>query len=371
MWQQDCSAAVAEHPARRARYRARGVWLGYYPKMERVARSRRCSAYPSTSSRWRSVDRPPCRGEGPGRPLRPVVRALRALVEWRWSRLCCRGLTLHGPASIGSPSCSTACRSRDAGEIVDIGGPSGAGKTTLLRALARLLPDVDRALTLRDAPRTRRARRVAQSGDTAAAEGGTAPGTVRENLLLPWTLKVRSADPPADGALEPRLPTSRSPRSRSGGMPRGSRSDRPRGSPSLRTVLTGPDVLLLDEPDAALDDESAAQVSAMTERFAAEGGAVVRVRHQRGDVIATRTLRLATVTSRRWSRERARRRRYRDRLAQLLLSTGFVVVVGILSLRLALGSSATSRWPRCAPTCSSSPSVSCCGGCSASTAGCS
>jgi putative ABC transport system ATP-binding protein len=61
----------------------------------------------------------------------------------------------------------------------------------------------------------------------------------------------------------------------------------------LRVVLAAPAVLLLDEPEANLDDESAAQVAVLTERFAASGGAVMRVRHQRGGVAATRTLHLA------------------------------------------------------------------------------
>ncbi|TLM69148.1 MAG: ATP-binding cassette domain-containing protein, partial [Actinobacteria bacterium] len=36
----------------------------------------------------------------------------------------------------------------EAGEVVDVAGPSGAGKTTLLRALARLLPGASGDLAL-------------------------------------------------------------------------------------------------------------------------------------------------------------------------------------------------------------------------------
>jgi putative ABC transport system ATP-binding protein len=183
----------------------------------------------------------------------------------------------------------------DAGEIVDVRGPSGAGKTTLLRALARLLPDVTGALTLAGRPATdyesaEWRSRVTLLPQTAAMR----PGTVRDNLLMPWRLKVRSADlPPPDGVLEQALhDVGLAEISLGRDASRLSVGQAARVA-LLRAVLTGPSVLLLDEPDANLDDESAAQVSVMTERFAADGGAVMRVRHQRGDEMAHRTLRLA------------------------------------------------------------------------------
>jgi len=54
-----------------------------------------------------------------------------------------------------------------------------------------------------------------------------------------------------------------------------------------------PKALLLDEPDASLDDASAAAVATMTARFAADGGAVPRVSHLRADAAATASYRLA------------------------------------------------------------------------------
>jgi ABC-type lipoprotein export system ATPase subunit len=44
-------------------------------------------------------------------------------------------------------------------------------------------------------------------------------------------------------------------------------------------VLAVPEALLLDEPDASLDDETAAQVARLTREFVATGGAVLRVTH--------------------------------------------------------------------------------------------
>lgn len=180
------------------------------------------------------------------------------------------------------------------GDLVDVTGPSGAGKTTLLRAFARLLPNTSCELALDGVPaaeippREWRAR-VALLPQITALRAGT----IRENLLLPWTLAARAADSrPGDAALQAAL----------AGIGLGDLAlDRDAARLSvgqaarislLRVVLTEPEVLLLDEPDANLDDDSAAQVAALTERFVSGGGAVVRVRHLRRDGAATRRVRI-------------------------------------------------------------------------------
>ncbi len=179
-------------------------------------------------------------------------------------------------------------------EVVDVVGPSGAGKSTLLRALARLLPGAQGALLLSGQaaesiePHLWRTR-VALLPQKAAI----VPGSVRENLLLPWRLKVRlHATAPTDAELRRALDAVNL-----------NDIDLDRDADRLsvgqaarvaltRVVLTEPEVLLLDEPDANLDDESAEQVRQMTETFAARGGGVVRVRHQR-----TRSTRCPTVAA--------------------------------------------------------------------------
>ena len=181
------------------------------------------------------------------------------------------------------------------GEVVDITGPSGSGKSTLLRALARLLPGAEGRMWLGDVsaddivPTVWRTR-VAMVPQTTAI----VPGTVRDNLLLPWTLKVREGvGHPDDGALVSALTSvglgdvtlARDAARLSVGQ--ASRIA------LLRVTLTEPEVLLLDEPDASLDDESAAQVAAATTAAALRDIAIVRVRHRGADSVVARRLRLA------------------------------------------------------------------------------
>jgi ABC-type iron transport system FetAB ATPase subunit len=182
-----------------------------------------------------------------------------------------------------------------AGTLTDIVGPSGCGKTTLLLALARLLPDGSGDLALDGVP--------AQSIDprlwrTRVAylpqRASLAPGTVADNLLLPWLLAVRKGvEPPSaeelrtalDGVSLDDVALDRS-------VARLSVGQAARIA-ALRVLLTRPECLLLDEPDANLDDESAAQVACMTAAFVDAGGAVVRVRHARVDERADRRFMLA------------------------------------------------------------------------------
>ena len=180
-----------------------------------------------------------------------------------------------------------------AGDIVDVVGPSGSGKTTLLRALARLLPEVTGSLTLDGVP-------AEQIGPTAwrlavallPQKPAIVDGTIGDNLLLPWTLKVRHAQlqPSAEklaaaiGSVCLDVALDRDAARLSVGQ--GARVA------LLRVLLTAPRVLLLDEPDAALDATSAAAVGELTSQFAAEGGGVVRVRHHIADGLATRRLHL-------------------------------------------------------------------------------
>ena len=206
-----------------------------------------------------------------------------------------RGLTIDRRADAGLLRVLDGVDlSVEAGTLSDVVGPSGAGKSTLLLALARLLPGVGGELRLQGEsasaidPRAWRMR-VAYLPQRSAL----LPGTVGHNLSLPWRLKVRAAvQRPTDDVLRAALDRVHlADVALDRDTARLSEGQAARVA-LLRTILTRPAVLLLDEPDASLDEESADQVGLLTREFVDAGGAVVRVRHLRSDGHADRRLRL-------------------------------------------------------------------------------
>lgn len=89
--------------------------------------------------------------------------------------------------------------SLEAGCLYNLTGPSGSGKSTLLNACALMLPRSGGTLALEGAPvdrfkPTEWRRRVCLVPQAASL----VPGTVRDNLLFPWTLKVNAGSPKPD-----------------------------------------------------------------------------------------------------------------------------------------------------------------------------
>ena len=140
-----------------------------------------------------------------------------------------------------------------AGEFVAILGPSGCGKSTLLRLIAGLMPHTAGELTVAGQTPAA-ARRSSQNVAFVFQEPNLLPWrTVADNIGLPLELRGVARD-----ELKQQVERSLSligltpedalkqPRALSGGM---------RMRVSLaRALVTQPDVLLLDEPFAALDD---------------------------------------------------------------------------------------------------------------------
>ena len=126
------------------------------------------------------------------------------------------------------------------GELVACIGPNGAGKTTLLTILAGIQePDEGRVRSQRPRPRLG----ATASGALQQAERGREPAPVR----APRGCRLTST--PRFAACWPRLGSRTAPASRRRGCRVGTAS----GSTSRSASLSEPEVLLLDEPTAALD----------------------------------------------------------------------------------------------------------------------
>lgn len=175
--------------------------------------------------------------------------------------------------------------SLEAGCLYNLTGPSGSGKSTLLNACALMLPRSGGTLALegvavdqfRPMEWRRRVCLVPQATSLV-------PGTVRDNLLFPWTLKVNAGTAkPDDDVLRALLSLAmlddvaldHAASQLSGGQQA--------RVALLRAFATRPAVLLLDEVEAALDDESAVAVSRLTRAMLAGGATCLRIRHRAED----------------------------------------------------------------------------------------
>jgi putative ABC transport system ATP-binding protein len=163
------------------------------------------------------------------------------------------------------------------GETVAIQGPSGSGKSTFARALATLVePDAGTVLLggqqAREIAPTQFRTRVA----FLAQQPAMFEGTVRDNLGTGPALRGKSLDDGqarelvvAVGLDAPMLP--REARTLSGG-------ERQRVA-LARALANAPEVLLLDEPTAALDPEAGERIVALLRDLRARGSSIVMVTH--------------------------------------------------------------------------------------------
>lgn len=182
----------------------------------------------------------------------------------------------------------------EAGEIYDLVGPSGAGKSTLLRTCALMMARDVGEFYLDGVP---------SAGFKPAAwrcqvclvpqQASLVAGTVHDNLVLPWKLKVNAGtQPPTEEELLRLLGAahladvglSRDVSQLSGGQAA--------RVALLRAFATHPRVLLLDEVDAALDDASALAVGRLTRILVDAHTTCLRIRHRASDGFASGTFTL-------------------------------------------------------------------------------
>ncbi len=168
------------------------------------------------------------------------------------------------------------------GDFVSIIGPSGCGKTTIFNIIAGLVPPDSGTLTYQGTP--------------VAGLRGRVGYMMQKDLLLPWRsvldnvllgLEIRGADPKESrdkarhylelyglGGFE-----SAYPRALSGGM-------RQRAA-LIRTLITDPDILLLDEPFSALDYQTRLYLEGVLMEAVAEfNKTVVLVTHDIDEAVA-------------------------------------------------------------------------------------
>lgn len=191
--------------------------------------------------------------------------------------ICCRGLGLERSGALLLQATDLSIL---AGERILITGPSGCGKSTLLRHLCMLEPGGEKEILFRDKPLaewspTQLRRLVAYLPQTPVM----VEGSVRDNLCLAYTLRVYDGNKPDDNTLQSALESLDLKVSLDADATLLSPGQKARVA-LLQRMLLQPEVLLCDEPIAALDDDSGRLVVQLLNNASRDGMTQVLVSHQ-------------------------------------------------------------------------------------------
>ncbi len=158
--------------------------------------------------------------------------------------------------------------------ITGLFGPNGSGKSTLLRVLSGLLRPASGSVTAFGRPLTARDENLrGRIGYASHSSGLYARLTVVENLTLFATL--HGVAPARVGVVVDQLGLQERARTPARELSAGFR----RRAAVARALLHEPDLLLLDEPYANLDDEAAEFVSNAVRAWSAPGRTAVIATH--------------------------------------------------------------------------------------------
>ncbi len=169
------------------------------------------------------------------------------------------------------------------GELVTVTGPNGAGKSTLLRIVAGLLPATAGRIELDPAPDAPRATQMHYLGHR---DGLKAALSVRENIAF-WR---QTASPAGLGPFEA---LERVRLSHLIDLPAAylSAGQKRRVAIARLLAIVRP-IWLLDEPTAALDAQSEAEIGELISAQLRAGGMVIAATHQRLPVDVAQSIRL-------------------------------------------------------------------------------
>ncbi len=203
-----------------------------------------------------------------------------------------------------------------AGAVLTVLGHNGSGKTTLLRLLATLTRPTA------GSGRVGGHDLVADRDDVRRLVGLVGHGTqlyddltALENLLFSAALH----DVPAHRATAEAALARVGLEAQAGARTRELSSGMRRRVALARVILRQPRVLLLDEPFAGLDPDSAKRLEAYLHEFRAEGGAAILVTHGLGHGLALAD-RVAILAGGRLAAEQARGTLTEEALGQLYLA---------------------------------------------------
>ncbi len=178
----------------------------------------------------------------------------------------------------GRPRLRVGALSIEAIGITVLSGPSGAGKSTLLRLCNRLdVPDAGRIAYCGTDLDDLDARALRRRVGMVFQRPTLFPGTVADNLTVARPHATRDE---MAGALD-RVALDASFIDRPGDELSGGEAQR---ACLARTLLTEPEVLLLDEPTSSLDEEATGHLERSVRELVVGGVAAIWVSHDREQV---------------------------------------------------------------------------------------